>query len=250
MNETKRSPRRVVIDTIREMPVPRILVVEHEADSGAVMLGERAAQLGFELVVATPERGIPRSAEGYTALLVMGASPSVNDEHIQEWFQDEVDMLRDADRRSIPVFGVCFGAQALAVALGGSVTRATQAEIGWFDVCSSAPDLIPPGPWMEWHVDAITPPEGAEIVATTALCVQAYTLGKHLAVQFHPEVTECEISQWAESDTETLARLGLDAASLVAETRRQLPDARVRADRLFDAFLRHGGLTAPNSPTS
>lgn len=225
----------------------RILVVEHEADSGAAMLGERAEQRGFVLDVVTPERGIPRSAEGYTMVLPMGAAPSVNDDHIQPWFENEVALLQDADRRGIPIFGVCFGAQALAVALGGSVARSPQAEIGWFEVQSTRPDLIPPGPWMEWHVDAITPPVGAEIIATTPTCVQAYVVDKHLAVQFHPEVTDNEIRQWAEGDSATLVRLGLNGVALVAETRDRVPDARKHAYQLFDDFLHHSGIESVES---
>ena len=225
------------------MSAPRILVIEHESDSGAAMLGERAVQRGFVLDLATPGRGIPRSAAGYEMVLSLGAAPSVTDYHIQPWFHDEVALLQDFDRRGIPVFGVCFGAQALAVALGGSVARAPQPEIGWYDVQSTRPHLISCGPWFQWHVDAITPPAGAEILATTETCVQAYVIGKHLAVQFHPEVTENEIGQWAAAEPGTLSRLGIDVAAMLSETRDRLCGARERAYKLFDDFLRHAGLT-------
>ena len=224
------------------MSAPRILVVEHESDSGAAMLGERAVQRGFVLDLATPGRGIPRSAAGYEMVLPMGAAPSVNDDHIQPWFQDEVALLQDADWRGIPVFGVCFGAQALAVALGGSVARASQPDIGWYEVQSTKPHLISSGPWFEWHVDAITPPFEAEILATTETCVQAYVVGKHLAVQFHPEVTDNEIGQWVAAEQGTLSRLGIDGAVMLSETLDRLCNARERAYKLFDDFLRHAGL--------
>lgn len=227
--------------------IQRVLVVEHESDSGAAMLGQRAEQLGFTVDVVTPNTGIPRSAAGYVMVMPMGAAPSVNDDHIQPWLVDETALLKDADERGVPIFGVCFGAQALAVALGGSVTRASKPEIGWFTVDTDDPTFIPPGPWFEWHVDAITPPPGATVLASTDVCIQAYTIGRHLAVQFHPEVTDNEISQWSEGGGQTLHELGIDASAMLQQTRELLPAARGRANELFDAFLVHARLTAPET---
>jgi GMP synthase (glutamine-hydrolysing) len=96
-----------------------LLVIEHEADSGASMLGERFRHHGFALDVRVPvKRNLPSTAEGYVAVLSLGASPSVNDADAAWWLDPHLGLLRDADARQIPIFGVCFGAQALAVALG------------------------------------------------------------------------------------------------------------------------------------
>lgn len=232
------------------MSRPVVLVVEHEADSGAAMLGERFEALGFELEVRNPERqGLPVSAEPYAALLVMGASPSVNDEHIRPWFESEVALLQDADRSEVPVFGVCFGAQALAVALGGSVTRASEPEIGWFTVDTIDDHLVPSGPWFEWHVDTITPPAAANVIAHTPVSVQAYTLGRHLAVQFHPEVTDAQARDWSVGDAETIARLGISRDALIDQSVAELPAARERANALVDRFLEHARIAAPIGST-
>lgn len=225
-----------------DQPVRRILVIEHESDSGAAMLGERALAQGFELDVVTPETGIPRSSARYAAVVAMGASPSVNDGDIRWWFEAELALLRHADENRVPILGVCFGAQALAVALGGSVNRASEPEIGWFTVDTSDESLIEAGPWFEWHVDAIVPPPEATVLATTRVCVQAFMIGPHLAVQFHPEVTEVEVGAWSADDGATLAGLGLRGDDLVAETRARSTEARRRAEQLFDRFLVHSGI--------
>ena len=216
-----------------ESGVVRLLVIEHEPDAGAALLAERARQLGATIDVATPECGIPTDVNGFEALLVMGASPSVNDAEIAWWFEREVALLRDAAARSVPVLGVCFGAQALAVALGGSVSRATRAEIGWFEIDTTDEAVVESGPWMQWHVDAISPPPGATVLAKSDVCVQAYAIGPHLGVQFHPEVTESEVLAWAEQGA---AGAGIDPAALLAQTRAVFPAARERAFRLFDRF--------------
>jgi GMP synthase-like glutamine amidotransferase len=215
----------------------RILGIEHERNSGTALLGERAVERGIEVELGVAKKGLPPTAAGYDALIVMGASPSVNDAAIAAWFEPELDLLRDADRLGVPVFGVCFGAQALAIALGGSVQKATRPEIGWVTVDTDDPVLIAPGPWMQWHSDAITPPPGATVLARSGVCVQAYVIGPHLAVQFHPEVTEHEITVWAGGDADQVRSLGLDPAAIVAETRERAPLTRPKAHALFDRFI-------------
>ncbi len=152
----------------------RVLVVEHERDSGIGLLGDRAAERGDELVVVRPtEEPLPASVDGFDGLVVLGAAPSVNDADIAHWFVPETDLIRDADARGVPVLGVCFGAQALAVSLGGTVRRAERPEVGWVEIDTDDPVAIPAGPWFQWHVDAITPPPGARVIARSEVCVQA-----------------------------------------------------------------------------
>jgi GMP synthase-like glutamine amidotransferase len=230
----------------------RLLAIVHETDSGPALLADAARERGIEIdeVLASLEHPehVPTNIDGYDLLLVLGASPSVNDDHIAPWFHRELALIRDADANSVPILGVCFGAQALAVAMGGSVARATNPEIGWLTVDTSCPEIIEPGPWLEWHVDAIAPPPDAVVLATTSACVQAYTLGRHLAVQFHPEVTDQQVSDWVVGDAATVERLGLDGPAIVQRTRDELPAARVRAARLFDRFLAHAAAQPRQQP--
>lgn len=220
------------------MPPTRVLVVEHERDSGIGLLGVRAAERGDVLVVVRPtEEPLPASVDGFDGLVVLGASPSVNDPAIAPWFGPETALIRDADRRGVPVLGVCFGAQALAVALGGSVSRAERPEVGWMEIDSDDATAVPPGPWFQWHVDAITPPSGARVLARSGVCVQAYEVGPHLGVQFHPEATEEQARDWSAGDPVGLATTGLTADELIGESRRHRPAAAVRADALWDRWV-------------
>lgn len=222
----------------------RLLVIEHESDSGAALLGRRAVERGFDLDVRVPKQlALPSTTEEYDAVLSLGASPSVNDPAISPWFEPHVALLRDANKRSVPILGVCFGAQALAVALGGSVYRSSTPEVGWYTVESTAPELIESGPWLQWHVDAVTPPPGATVLATSAVCVQAYALGPHVAVQFHPEVTIDEVTRWTEGDPGGPASAGTDAPTILERFADEFPAAVGRANRLFDRFLTHAGLS-------
>lgn len=220
-----------------------VLVIEHEADSGASMLGERFVERGYELDVRVPLDGtLPATADGYDAVLTLGSASCVNDDGIDEWFGPHLQVLRDADARGVPIFGVCFGAQAMAVALGGSVQRAATPEVGWYTIRSQDPDFIEEGPWLEWHIDAVTPPPTATVLASSDVCVQAYTVGRHLAVQFHPEVTTAEVAEWVKGDPGGPPSAGTDGASILARFDDEFPAARERAHRLVDRFLTHAGL--------
>ena len=67
----------------------------------------------------------------YDAIVPMGAAWSVYDrDRIGTWIEDELGFLRRAHGAGVPVLGICFGAQALAAALGGKVVRAEDPRWG------------------------------------------------------------------------------------------------------------------------
>ena len=215
----------------------RVLVVEHESDSGIGLLGERALAVGAELQTLTPLTGIPTTAEGYDAVVILGSAESVTALGATPWFIHEQALLKDADARHIPILGVCFGAQSLAVALGGTVARASEPEVGWKMIDSVDPSVMAEGPWFQWHEDAIEPPPGSTVLATSDVCVEAYRIGIHLGVQFHPEVTAQQAVDWSAGDPAGLAASGCTLPELVALTNDLETDARRRAADLWDAFV-------------
>jgi GMP synthase (glutamine-hydrolysing) len=96
----------------------------------------------------------------------------------------------------VPVFGICYGFQAMAQALGGAVERTgtseygrTELKVAGGELHSDLPDTQPV--WMS-HGDAVTSaPDGFEVVATSAGApVAAFeNRARRLAgVQYHPEV--------------------------------------------------------------
>jgi GMP synthase (glutamine-hydrolysing) len=96
----------------------------------------------------------------------------------------------------VPVFGICYGFQAMAQALGGTVARTGTSEYGRTDLNVLGGELHSglPGTQPVWmsHGDAVTSaPAGFEVVATSAGApVAAFEdRGRRLAgVQYHPEV--------------------------------------------------------------
>jgi GMP synthase-like glutamine amidotransferase len=133
----------------------------------------------------------------------------------------------------VPILGICFGGQSLAVALGGGVRRAARPEVGWGSVGTREPSLIDDGPWLEWHRDEILPPSGAELLAHNASGVQAWRLGPHVGLQFHPEVDETIVGGWMATSREDASV----PAGLARQTAELMPAARERAFALFDRLL-------------
>ena len=138
-------------------------------------------------------------------------------------------LLRDAVETDVPVLGLCFGGQALAVALGGTVGPAPTPELGWIEVETDDPEAVPAGPWLAWHRHRFTVPAGATEIARNAAGPQAFRHGPHLGVQFHPESTIEIVAGWGERD-------GLDTSALHAG-RHHAATAASNARKLFDGFL-------------
>ena len=121
----------------------------------------------------------------------------------------------------IPVFGICYGFQVMAQALGGSVDRTGRREYGATELTVTdrtaallhgLPDTL--GVWMS-HGDAVSrAPVGFAVTATTAgTPIAAFeNVDRRLAgVQFHPEVVHSQFGQ------EVLRRFLYDVAGIAPD---------------------------------
>ena len=97
---------------------------------------------------------------------------------------------------------------------------------------------------MAWHEDGFTLPPLAYELASNAFGVQAFCLCRHLAVQFHPEVTPAIVRDWAEQDHGDLDRAGITRAALETATAEHAATAARAAETLFDGFAARAGLVA------
>ncbi len=226
----------------------RAVVLETQADAPPGLLVGWAARRGVALEVVRADRGeLPRPA-GFDCAIALGSGATARGGG-PGWVDEEVGWLRAADAAGLPVLGICFGAQALAVALGGSVHRLKRPEVGWVAVETTDPAHVPAGPWLAWHEDGIGLPPLASELASNACGVQAFCHRRHLAVQFHPEVTPAIVAGWAESDHGDLARAGIAREELDAGTAAHAAAAERAAEILFDGFAARAGLVAVASRT-
>jgi GMP synthase-like glutamine amidotransferase len=83
--------------------------------------------VGSTLVVFDATDGdLPERPSTCDAYIISGSASSVYDD--EPWIAGLVEFVRDVAQADVPVFGICFGHQVLAEALGGTVERA---ENGW-----------------------------------------------------------------------------------------------------------------------
>jgi GMP synthase-like glutamine amidotransferase len=163
----------------------------------------------------------------------------------------EARLLRRAVDADVPVLGLCFGGQLLARVLGGEVFRSPDSEIGWLPVRSSDPELVPEGPWFQWHFDTFTPPPGASVIAETDAGPQAFVAGRSLGLQFHPEVTPEIMDEWVRTYRHELDAEGVDPDALLEETRRRAEASRRTSWHLLERFLdRIAGLSSREATTA
>jgi GMP synthase (glutamine-hydrolysing) len=132
------------------------------------------------------------------AIILSGSHASTYEDH----------ELRAPDqvwRQGVPVLGICYGMQTMAVQLGGQVGWSDQREFGYAEVralghtqlLSGLQDFFHDGHamlkvWMS-HGDKVTQlPAGFKLMAATPSCPiagMADEQRRFYAVQFHPEVT-------------------------------------------------------------
>ena len=227
----------------------KALFIEHDHTSPPGPIGDAFAARGYDIderIVVQGENYHSPNVEfdfpdvgDYDVIVPMGSPWGAwDDATIGTWLIPELEMLREADRQGIPVFGICFGGQLLARAHGGTVARAPDCEIGWSTLFTDDPELVDAGPWFQFHYDRWTLPPGAVEIARTSRASQAFTLRRNLALQFHPELTAHELELWLECDGyELVEKDGQDPTILIAHTRAIEAEAAKRADALVAAFL-------------
>lgn len=212
------------------MSRPAVLVVQHEDGTGPGWWGGLLADAGLDLHVRHPYAGeeLPPTT-AYDGLLVLGGAMGPADDDACPWLPATRSLLAAAVQGKVPTFGICLGAELLAVACGGTVRRGPAGpELGVLEVerLPAADDDPVLGPLptrpkvLQWHWEEMDSlPPGSVLLATSvAYRHQAFRLGDAAwGVQGHPEVTPGIAATWAKADSPLLVAAGRRPEDLVAE---------------------------------
>jgi GMP synthase-like glutamine amidotransferase len=227
----------------------KALFIEHDHVSPPGPVAERLRHHGFEIfeevVVSESNFYAPNvpyqfpNAEDFDLIIPLGAPWGAWDDGcIGNWLLPEVEWVKSIVESGRPMLGICFGGQLMARALGGSVAKAPQCEIGWKSIWSDDTSLVSDGPWFQFHYDRWKLPPGATEIARNPIASQAFLIKNSLALQFHPEVDASSLQKWLEwGGDKAVIENGQDPDVMLAQTRAFEPAARERTFALVDAFL-------------
>jgi GMP synthase-like glutamine amidotransferase len=202
----------------------------------------------WKLIKVDEGEPVPTSTDSFGGLAFMGGPMSANDD--LAWIPPVLALIREAVAKDVPVLGHCLGGQLMAKALGGRVAPAPVKEIGWGEV------RLDPGAeaaaWFgrecagflpfHWHGETFTIPGGASRLLSSSWCPnQAFTLGKHLAMQCHIEMTEELVRAWCKTGAREIERSrgpGVQSVEeILADLEPRLEGLNRVADRVYGRWV-------------
>ncbi|UWQ63408.1 type 1 glutamine amidotransferase [Leisingera caerulea] len=161
-------------------------------------------------VFAVKDGDFPQNLFEFDAAVITGSPASARSG--AAWVAELLEMIRAAHARRFPLFGACFGHQAIALALGGSLDKNPD---GWVhgltrnrvlhrpDWAAALPDEVR---LYGSHCECVCSlPPGAVPLAESNGVNAGFTLGRHIfTTQHHPEMTHDFIIALSEEMREDL----------------------------------------------
>lgn len=224
-----------------------ILLIEHDDLDSSQRLGQTLTDHGHKLEVVRVHHGdaLPVDLDNIDGLISMGGPQDTDQVDQYPWMKREIELIKQAHETGLAVLGVCLGAQLIAVALGGEVSRMEKPELGMANTTLSffgSNDPILTGiPWnamqMHAHGCQVTkcPPDGtpAPLVSSAGCKVQAFRVGlTTYGFQYHFEWTKARCLQVLDNSPNWIAKLGVSIDDLKREVETHYPMYRHLGDRL------------------
>jgi GMP synthase (glutamine-hydrolysing) len=222
-----------------------VLFIAHREESDPGRVGQRLRARGHPIDIRRPCIGdeLPETLADHAGVVVFGGRQSANDK--DDYIRREIEWLKVPLREEVPFFGICLGAQMLALHLGAAITKHKDGlvERGFYPLypTDAGRKLVE---WPEqvhhFHTEGFALPAGATLLATgDTFPNQAFVYGPSAyGVQFHPELTLAMVHRWTTRASERLAEPGGQLREAHLEGR-YLYDHQTSLwlDRFFDRWL-------------
>ncbi|WP_233161295.1 MULTISPECIES: glutamine amidotransferase [unclassified Achromobacter] len=192
----------------------------------------------------------PDAPRHYRAALITGSPANVTDR--APWGEDTAQWLRQAAQEGLPMFGICYGHQLLAHALGGRVDyNPAGREIGTRQLECVADDPLLEGlprafPVQTMHEQTVVDlPPGAQVLARSAMDGrQLLRLGPNIvSTQFHPEFAVDFMREHLRQYADLYAGEQIDAGA-VADDLRPTPESASLLRRFLHIYAAREPLAA------
>lgn len=208
---------------------------------------------GWQIEYFCPPEGesLPNLNDGrFDAAVVFGGLESANDSAAGSTIPAEIDWVGSWLASGRPLFGICLGAQMMAMALGARVVHHPRHhhEIGFYPVTptDAGKSFLPKAQnFYQWHQEGFELPDGSTLLAGgEAFPNQAFRFGQHAyGVQFHPEVSFDTISRWLGSGVSIDYPGAISADQQRRDAERYLPDIEAWLSTFVDQWLSDANLS-------
>lgn len=181
-------------------------------------------------VFAVKDGQFPPDDARYDGWLITGSPASVHDG--EDWIARLKTLIRRLDADRAPMFGACFGHQAIAEALGGTVGHNPG---GWvFGLTETEMEGTPIRLYSSHIQQVLALPPSARLTGGNTECpIGSFAVGDHiLTTQYHPEMSHDFIAALVEEYAADLP------TSVVQEARAGLAAGRADSARIAERIAR------------
>jgi len=200
--------------------------------------------ISLDIVHSYQER-LP-SNTNYDALIIGGTPDSAYHRTKHPYLKDVYQFITKAVKNGKPCFGICCGAQLLAIVLGGNAYRNRVMEIGCYELTLTPDGVNDPlmngfpkrFPVFQWHGDTFEVPSGARLLVSGKQCTnQLFRYNNNVGILFHFEVSADEVKKWAEKYSNELAEIGKTIDQVMEECRIHEKEMKEFAYLLMSNYL-------------